>query len=143
MVMPPMAFAQSLGYLNQRGGDGAKIEYSSPDGISCRYSEGERPSLALGIGMSEPSQVIPGAAVPLEEGRAIVLPSRQALPQPVYGIVVRVPFQTVKRANCDAFIRLDVAFARLAKAKEMFEDGLITKKQLQAVADAAMAELAR
>lgn len=133
--------AQTLNFLDGGTPEGSRIEYTNPTGFSCRFTEGARPSLQIGAGLAG-TPILPGATLAGSEFQdALVLPSRLGAPEPVLGIALRIPLGTGRHSSCDRLIEMDRRKAALDIAKELFEQGLITKKQLEAVAAPLYQEL--
>ena len=109
---------------------------ATPDGTTCRFVETERPSLTLGLGVVDPP-VLPGIY-----GYETAFPAEIADPQPVGGIVLRIPLGRSQQ-NCDALLKTEAAMNRLRKTQEMFENGLITEDQLKVVAGQTYAILSK
>ena len=110
--------------------EGSTIEFRSPEGYSCRFQDNEKPSLSIGAGIAE------GAVIPGSSNNYSHYPGRTADPQPVVGVVLRVPLGGAPH-NCDKVIKLETATMRVRKAQELYELGLISLDQLQAVSDSA------
>jgi hypothetical protein len=107
---------------------GSRLEYDSPTGIRCRFTNTERPSLSVGGGIAQPP-ILNGI-----QNQDTIIKSELADPQPIVGIVLRIPLGT-DQENCNAILRVENAKHKLLAAQEMFALGLITKDQLQVVAD--------
>lgn len=60
--------------------EGALTEFSTPDGITCRFKDAERQGLTVGAGISR------GAALPSSSGQGVFLPARIASPEPVVAL---------------------------------------------------------
>jgi hypothetical protein len=59
---------------------------------------------------------------------------------PVVGLTFRVPLGKGQQ-NCDAMREVDLRIYKLKQARAMFDDGLITKEQLDAIARKAYKSL--
>ena len=112
--------------------EGSRLELSSPEGYSCRFTNSERPSLTVGAGIA-PSPVIQGIGNEnyFQEGRV-------GEPQPVVGVVLRVPLGATPQ-NCDAIIKIETATMKVRRAQELYELGLIELEDLKLIADKAYA----
>lgn len=136
------AQAQTFEFFSLRGSEGHKIEYTNPAGYNCRQQLEESPALVIGAGMPQAQQIIPGLTAG-DDGQTIVIPSKPLQPTPTFGAAIRIPFRLKPPARCDRLIEIDEAFIKLEKAKDLFNDGLITKPQLDAIAERAYAILKR
>ena len=117
-----------LDFLNGRFEfEGERLELTTPDGVSCRFTEADKPSFSVGAGIARP-QIIPGiyGEDPIS--------ARLGGSDPVAGIALRVPFGGSARGNCDRILAIETAKQRYQTAKAMFEDGLITEEQLREIA---------
>ena len=127
------SFAQSregLGWMGtMEASRGSRSEFSTPIGYTCRYEQGDRPSLNIGAGVTEPP-VINGIS-----GYEQVIGPRVADPAPVAGIVLTIPLGVDKGTNCKQLEALEMGNLKLEYAKQMMMDGLITEDQLQAIVD--------
>lgn len=124
--MPEPAQGQQVGIFQNSDLDGSRIEYTNPDGVSCKFAESERPFVGLTAGVTQPL-IIPGYG---GVGGGVT----SAVP--VVGLTFRVPLSKGQQ-SCDELRKVDLAFIKLKRARELFEDGLITKQQLEAVAKTA------
>ena len=124
------AQGQQVGIFQNSDLDGSRLEYTSPDGISCKFTESERPFIGLTAGVTQPL-IIPGYG---DVGGGVT----SAVP--VVGFTFRVPLGKGQQ-NCDALRAIDLQQHRLKKAIEMFEAGLLTKEQLDQVGRNAAAQL--
>ena len=109
---------------------GPTTEFSNPDGVSCRINQGEKASLMVGGGFGG-GRLIPGIA-----SNDFYNPARLSDPQPVAGIVLRLPLGG-KVKGCDEFIAIESAMSRFNKAQELFDAGVITQEQLELIASRA------
>ena len=141
-ILSSSAQAQTFEFFSLRGSEGQKIEYTNPAGYSCRQQLEESPALIIGAGLPQAQQVIPGITAG-NDGQTIVIPSKPLQPTPTFGAAVRIPFRFKPSARCDRLIEIDEAFIKLEKAKELFDNGLISKPQLEAIAAKAYAVLNR
>jgi hypothetical protein len=121
--LPKPAQGQNVGIFQNGDYEGSRLEYNNSDGISCKFVESERPSLALTAGAAEPLIVTGGQDSS----------SRTTGATPVAGLTLRIPLGK-GQANCDKLRELDLSQYRLKKAQQMFEDGSINKAQLDAIA---------
>ena len=108
--------------------EGERLELSTPDGISCRFTESDKPSLSVGAGLARP-QVIPGVY-----GAGSSVGARLGGSDPVAGVAVRFPFGGSQKGNCDRLLAIETAKAEYHTARLMYEDGLITEEQLREIA---------
>ena len=76
-------------------------------------------------------QLIPGIA-----SKDFYNPATLSDPQPVAGIVFRLPLGG-KVKGCDEFIAIASAMTRYNKAQELFDVGVITQEQLEVIASRA------
>ena len=129
-------FNGGLGFLDGRD-EPARIEYTAPSGVSCRFNAGPRPTIAAGAG------VIGGIVLPGVYGSGNSYASSVADPQPIVGLALRVPLGRSIGTNCDRIIEADRRAANLTTAETLYEKGLIDKAQLQAIADQLYSELRR
>lgn len=114
--------------------EGSTTEFSSPDGISCRYRASERPSLTIGAGVSR-GVLIPGLVT-----NNLYVPPEISDPEPVVGIMFRMPLGA-KGKDCDKFIAIEEAMMRYNKAYELFDMGIIEQEQLEEIARKTFAVL--
>ena len=121
---------------NGRTYEGSRMEFRSPEGYSCRFENSDRPSINFGVGVADP-QIIPSSY-----GYDTTYPARVNDPQPVGGVVVRVPFGAKPR-NCDEILKLEADKLSLQGAQELFENGLIEEEQLKKVANKVYANILR
>ena len=132
-ILRQPAFAQSregLGWMGtMEAPRGSRSEFSTPVGYTCRYEQGDRPSLNIGVGITEPP-VINGIS-----GYERVIGPRVADPAPVAGIVLTIPLGVDEGTNCKQLEALEMGNLKLEYAKQMMMDGLITEDQLQAIVD--------
>ena len=112
--------------------EGSRIELRSPDGYTCRFTDTERPSLTVGAGVA-PSPVIPGYGIDGD-----YTPGRLGGPQPVVGVVLRVPLGS-SPDNCKQIIAVETAAMKVRRAQELYDLGLITLEQFKEVGDKAFA----
>ena len=118
-----------IGFINNgRNIEGSRIEFSTPEGYSCRFTDSDRPSITGGIGVADPL-VVPGT-YSYEE----TFPSRIHDPQPVGGVVLKIPLGN-KPKNCDEILRLEANNISLLRAQELFEYGLIEEEDMKKIAD--------
>ena len=103
---------------------GSRTEFSAPSGFTCRYEQGSRPSLNLGVGVSEP---------PILNGFGTGFAPRVEKPSPVAGVVLHIPLGADKGTNCKKIAQLEMAMVKLQNAKALMMDGLITKEQLEQI----------
>jgi len=108
---------------------GSRSEFATPAGFTCRYEQGDRPSLTFGVGVTEPP-VINGI-----NGFERVIEPRVAKPSPVAGVFLTVPLGVDKGTNCKQLEALEMSTLKLQYAKQMMLDGLITEDQLQAIVE--------
>ena len=124
------AFGQQRG-LNWMGTfehpRGSRIEFSTPGGHSCRYEQGSRPSLNLGVGVSE-GQMLDGYG-----NTEIVFGPRVSTPSPVAGITLHIPLGVDKAGSCKEIMKAEEAMLKLQYAKQMMMDGLISEEELEKV----------
>ena len=106
---------------------GPTTEFSNPDGVRCRINQGEKASIMVGAGVGG-GRVIPGIA-----SNGFYNPGTLSDPQPVAGIVFRLPLGG-KVKSCDEFIAIESAMSRYNKAQELFDAGVITQEQLELIA---------
>lgn len=100
----------------------------------CRYTESTRPALTFGAGLAG-SQVLPGLALAGSEFQEpILVPAKVGGVEPIIGVMLHLPLGTGKGSTCDRLIETDRRKAALESARELFDQGLINKKQLEAVA---------
>ena len=126
-----------IGFINNgRNIDGSRLEFRTPEGYSCRYTDSDRPSVTGGIGVADPL-VVPGSYSYNE-----TFPARVQDPQPVGGIVLKIPLGN-KPKNCDEILRLEANNITLLKAQELFEYGLIEENEMNAIADEVYKNLLR
>ena len=131
VMCQPARANEGLGFLDTyRLPEGSSVEFGSPDGVTCRHTDSDRPSISVGGGLTR-SQVLAGGTY----GPTINGPS-----EPVVGIVFRIPFG-VKPHNCDKIIQIEEASIRIRKAQELFELGLISEDELKVVGRKAYAAL--
>jgi hypothetical protein len=130
-VLCQPAFAQygaGLDFLNGRFEfEGEKLELMTPDGISCRFTEADKPSFSAGAGLARP-QILPGVYGENPIG------AQFGGSDPVAGVAIRVPFGGSQKGNCDRLVAIETAKSEYQTAKLMFEDGLITEEQLREIA---------
>ena len=131
------SYAQRVGidFINNgRTYEGSRMEFRSPEGYSCRFENSDRPSINFGVGVADP-QIIPSSY-----GYDTTYRAYANDPQPVGGVVVRIPFGT-KPKNCDEILKLEADKLSLQGAQELFENGLIEEEQLKKVADKVYANI--
>ena len=122
-------YGTGLDFLNGRlEFEGEKLELNTPDGISCRFTEADKPSFSIGAGLARP-QIIPGVY-----GAGESVGARLGGSDPVAGVAVRFPFGGSQKGNCDRLLAIETAKSEYQTAKLMFEDGLIDEKQLREIA---------
>lgn len=126
------AFGQQVGIFQNGDHEGSRIEYTNPDGSSCKFTESERASIGASIGVTQPL-IVPGYG---ERGGSVTSSV------PVVGLTFRVPLGKGQQ-NCDAIRAIDLQQHKLKKAIEMFENGQLTKEQLDQVGRNAAAQLLR
>lgn len=121
-------YGAGLDFLNGRlEFEGEKLELNTPDGISCRFTEADKPSFSVGAGLARP-QIIPGVYGENPIG------ARIGQSDPVAGIALRIPFGGSQKGNCDRLLAIETAKSEYQTAKLMFEDGLIDEEQLRKIA---------
>lgn len=128
--MPEPAQGQQVGIFQNGDYEGSRLEYTGPDGVSCKFSESERASIGASIGVTQPL-IVPGYG---DRGGSVTSSV------PVVGLTFRVPLGKGQK-NCDAIRAIDLQQHKLKKAIEMFEAGLLTKEQLDQVGRNAAAQL--
>ena len=116
------AQGQQVGIFQNSDYEGSRLEYTNPDGVSCKFTESERASIGASIGVTQPL-IVPGYG---ERGGSVTSGV------PVVGLTFRVPLGKGQQ-NCDAMREVDLRIYKLKQAKLLFEDGLITKEQLEAI----------
>ena len=121
------ALAQDLVFLDQtRYPEGSTMYFTTPDGVSCNFSDRDKPSLTVGAGVNS-GDVLPGSSS--TDG---FYPTRNGSPQPVVGIVLRLPLGSSAR-GCDQIVLMEEATMRVRKAQELFELGLISEDEFEAI----------
>jgi len=140
-VLCEPALAQSGQGLNWMGTfehpRGSRSEYSTPSGFSCRFEQGERPSLSIGAGVAEPP-VLNGYG-----NQFYFSEPRVEQPAPIGGVFVTVPLGVDRGTDCKELMEVENIMLKLQHAKTMMMDGLITEEQLKAVVDKAYSFLNR
>lgn len=121
-VLPEPAQGQQVGIFQNSDLDGSRLEYTNPEGVSCKFTEAERAYIGLTAGVTQPL-IVPGYG---EQGGGVT----SAVP--VVGFTFRVPLGKGQQ-NCDALRAIDLSQHRLKMARLMFEDGAITKDQLDRI----------
>ena len=140
-VLCEPALAQSGQGLNWMGTfehpRGSRSEYSTPSGFSCRFEQGERPSLSIGAGVAEPP-VLNGYG-----NQFYFAEPRVEKPAPVGGVFITIPLGVDRGSDCIELMEVENIMLKLQHAKTMMMDGLITEEQLKAVVDKAYSFLNR
>jgi hypothetical protein len=140
-LLPVEAKASDLNiFSNTNDFEGSTVEFSNPDGVSCRMREGESPSITAGVGVSR-GPVIPGAFAGGRDDVFFYDPAEIAPVQPVAGVILRIPFGGRSSRGCDDFIAIESAMARQTKAQELFDLGVISQEQLEEISEKAFAVL--
>lgn len=122
------AQTRSLEFLHPRQRiDGSRLEFESPTGTRCRFTNAERPTLGIGVGVTEPP-IYRG----ISNGDELIA-SRSGPASPIGGIVLRIPLGA-EQENCNETMKVENQKLKLMTAQEMFTMGLITKEELEAVA---------
>lgn len=122
-VLHEPAYGQQVGIFQNGDYEGSRIEYTNPDGSSCKFTESERASIGATVGVTQPL-IVPGYG---GSGGSVTSGV------PVVGLTFRVPLGKGQQ-NCDAMREVDLRMYKLKQARAMFDDGLITKEQLEAIA---------
>ena len=102
------SYAERLTFLESphNNQSGESVDIRTPAGHSCRYSSPRGPEVTIGGGYTV---------------------------EPVVGIAVRIPLGSTTN-NCNVIMQLEEAQIRLQNAIGLFEMGLITKEQLEVIA---------
>ena len=127
------AQAQSLNFINGGGplhGSNTAIVIQGEG--SCSHKRQSPPTLGVGVGVQQPLRV-PGT---FGHGTALPTPSSVADSKPVGGVFFRIPL-TKDSDKCKEFLTVQKARARLALARDLYQAGKITDKQLDAISDEA------
>ena len=127
------AQAQSLNFINGGGplhGSNTAIVIQGEG--SCSHKRQSPPTLGIGVGVQQPLRV-PGT---FGHGTALPTPSSVADSKPVGGVFFRIPL-TKDSDKCKEFLTVQKARARLALARDLYQAGKITDKQLDAISDEA------
>ena len=114
--------------------EGSRIELSSPDGYTCRFTDAERPSLSVGVGVAA-SPVIQGTA-----GNGYFSEGRLGEPQPIGGIVLRIPLGGAPN-NCGSVMKVETAMLKVRRTQELYDLGLVTIEELQKISADAFAAI--
>jgi hypothetical protein len=109
--------------------DGSRLEFSTPEGMSCRFTDQERPSLSIGAGIAQPL-VLNGINGFSSE---VFSPTKTTGATPMAGVVLRLPLGGTGQENCDQMMRREEAMMRVRNAQELFDLGLIEQDQLELV----------
>ncbi len=126
-ILCQSAQAQNLGFLDPfQHPQGERIEFSTPDGISCRHTDRDKPSFSIGAGLTEPLILDGGSQF------GIIDSDRVTSPLPVVGAVIRIPFGSSSR-NCDRIIAMEEATMNIRKGQELFDLGLISEAEFYAL----------
>lgn len=125
LLQPAKADLRAISNTNDI--EGSRIELTTPDGYVCRFTDAERPSLSVGVGVAA-SPVIQGTA-----GNGYFSEGRIGDPQPVGGIVLRIPLGGAPN-NCDQVVKVETATMKVRRAQELYELGLIELEQLELIA---------
>jgi len=131
-VLRQPAQAQQIGIPFPFDGDdvdGSRLEFSTPEGMSCRFTDQERPSLSVGAGLAQPL-VLNGINGFTEE---VFAPAKTTGATPMAGVVLRLPLGGTGQKNCDQIMRREEAMMRVRNAQELFDLGLIDEDQLKKV----------
>ena len=107
-VLCQPSYAEQLNFLNTpyTSQSGESVDIRTPTGHSCRYTSPRGPEVTVGGGHTT---------------------------EPFVGIAVRIPIGTTAN-NCNSILELEDSQIRLQNAMGLFEMGLITKEQLELVA---------
>ena len=127
------AQAQSLNFINGGGplrGSNTAVVIQGEG--SCSHHRQSPPTLGVGVGVQQPLRV-PGT---FGHGTALPTPSSVADSKPVGGVFFRIPL-TKDSDKCKEFLTLQQAKARLALARDLYQAGKITDKQLDAISNEA------
>ena len=112
-VMCQPSYAERLTFLESpyNNQSGESVDIRTPTGHSCRYSSPRGPEVTIGGGYTVEDDTV----------------------EPVAGIAVRIPLGSTTN-NCNVIMQLEEAQIKLQNAMGLFEMGLITKEQLELVA---------
>ena len=143
-LIPPLLFltagaaqAQSLNFINGGGPlHGSNTSVVIQGEGTCSHHRQSPPTLGVGVGVQQPLRV-PGT---FGHGTALPTPSSVADSQPVGGIFFRIPL-TKDSDKCKEFLTVQKARARLALARDLYQAGKITDKQMTAISDEAFEAL--
>lgn len=101
---------------NNHSSSGESVNITTPSGHSCRYTAPKGPEVVVGAGLTP------------------ITVDKSLSNEPVAAIAVRIPLGR-KHQNCDQIIAVEEARIKLQAAIELFQLGLISKDELQAIAD--------
>lgn len=121
-ILHEPAQGQQVGIFQNGDYEGSRLEYTNSDGVSCKFTESERASIGASIGVTQPL-IVPGYG---QQGGSVTSSV------PVAGLTFRVPLGKGQQ-NCDAMREIDLRIYKLKQARLLFEDGLISKEQLEAI----------
>ena len=141
-VLRQPAQAQQIGIPFPFDGDdvdGSRLEFSTPEGMSCRFTDQERPSLSVGAGLAQPL-VLNGINGFNSE---VFSPTKTTGATPMAGVVLRLPLGGTGQKNCDQIMRREEAMMRVRNAQELFDLGLIEEDELKKVGANAYRTLMR
>ena len=126
-VLQQPAKSQELEFLTpQRIPEGGRVEIRTPDGLDCTAQEADKPSLSLGAGITKPS-VLQGITAADNFQPTTIGP-----PEPMAGILITIPFGR-NQGNCDKLLEMEEATARIRKAQELYDLGVINEEEFRAV----------
>lgn len=132
LLQPARADLRAISNTNDI--EGSRIELTTPDGYICRFTDAERPSLSVGVGVAA-SPVIQGTA-----GNGYFSEGRIGDPQPVGGIVLRIPLGGAPN-NCGSVMKVETAMLKVRRTQELYDLGLVTIEELQKVSADAFAAI--
>ena len=107
-VLCQPSYAERLTFLDSpyNNQNGESVEIRTPTGHSCRHTSPRGPEVTIGGGYTT---------------------------EPIAGIAVRIPLGSTTN-NCDAIIQLEEAQIKIQNAMSLFQIGLITREQLEVIA---------